>query len=163
MPVPMSIESLRVGVADGSVDTVVLAMVDLQGRLQGKRLDVRYFLNDVLEHGSEGCNYLLAVDIEMNTVDGYQISSWDRGYGDFVMAPDLNTLRQIPWQPGSVLLLSDVSGWTASRWSSRPARSCAGSWTGSPSAAGWPTSAPSWNSSCSTTATSRPGAGGYQA
>ncbi|MGI8667916.1 MAG: glutamine synthetase family protein [Jatrophihabitans sp.] len=108
MPAPMNIEALRVAVSDGSVDTVVLALVDLQGRLQGKRLDATYFLNDVLEHGSEGCNYLLAVDVEMNTVDGYQISSWDRGYGDFVMAPDLGTLRPIPWQPGSVLLLCDV-------------------------------------------------------
>ena len=66
-----------------------VAITDMQGRLQGKRLDARYFLDDVLEHGTEGCNYLLAVDVEMNTVDGYAISSWERGYGDFVMAPDL--------------------------------------------------------------------------
>ena len=105
---PLSIDALRSGVADGSVDTVVLAIVDLQGRLQGKRLDATYFLDDVLGHGTEGCNYLLAVDIEMNTVDGYRISSWDRGYGDFVMAPDLATMRRVPWQPGSVLLLADV-------------------------------------------------------
>jgi len=104
------VEALRVAIEDGSVDTVVLALVDLQGRLQGKRLDARYFLEDVLEHGSEGCNYLLAVDVEMNTVDGYQISSWQRGYGDFVMVPDLDTLRPIPWQPGSMLVLADV-GW----------------------------------------------------
>jgi glutamine synthetase len=105
-----SVEALRVAVDEGLVDTVVLALVDLQGRLQGKRLDARYFLDDVLEHGSEGCNYLLAVDVEMNTVDGYEISSWQRGYGDFVMVPDLATLRPIPWQPGSVLVLADV-GW----------------------------------------------------
>jgi glutamine synthetase len=105
-----SVEALRVAVDEGLVDTVVLALVDLQGRLQGKRLDARYFLDDVLEHGSEGCNYLLAVDVEMNTVDGYEISSWQRGYGDFVMVPDLTTLRPIPWQPGSVLVLADV-GW----------------------------------------------------
>ena len=110
MSAPESVEALRVAVEDGSVDTVVLALVDLQGRLQGKRLDARYFLDDVLEHGSEGCNYLLAVDVEMNTVDGYQISSWQRGYGDFVMVPDLDTLRPIPWQPGSMLVLADV-GW----------------------------------------------------
>src|SRR3954454_23431592 len=108
MSAPEAVRGLRAAVEDGSVDTVVLAMVDLQGRLQGKRLDATYFLDDVLGHGSEGCNYLLAVDIEMNTVDGYQISSWERGYGDFVMAPDLDTLRPIPWQPGSVLLLADV-------------------------------------------------------
>ncbi|HET6209591.1 MAG TPA: glutamine synthetase family protein [Jatrophihabitans sp.] len=105
-----SVEALRVAVDEGLVDTVVLALVDLQGRLQGKRLDARYFLDDVLEHGSEGCNYLLAVDVEMNTVDGYQISSWQRGYGDFVMVPDLDTLRPIPWQPGSMLVLADI-GW----------------------------------------------------
>ncbi len=105
-----SVEALRLAVDEGTVDTVVLALVDLQGRLQGKRLDARYFLDDVLEHGSEGCNYLLAVDVEMNTVDGYEISSWQRGYGDFVMVPDLGTLRPIPWQPGSVLVLADV-GW----------------------------------------------------
>jgi glutamine synthetase len=108
MSAPKAVEALRATVADGSVDTVVLALVDLQGRLQGKRLDARYFLDDVLEHGSEGCNYLLAVDVEMNTVAGYQISSWQRGYGDFAMVPDLDTLRPIPWQPGSMLVLSDV-------------------------------------------------------
>jgi glutamine synthetase len=105
---PLSVDALRAGVTDGSIDTVVLAIVDLQGRLQGKRLDAHYFLSDVLAHGTEGCNYLLAVDVEMNTVDGYAISSWERGYGDFVMAPDLNTLRTLTWQPGTVLLLADV-------------------------------------------------------
>jgi glutamine synthetase len=105
---PLSVEALRAAVADGTIDTVVLAIVDMQGRLQGKRCDAHYFINDVLAHGTEGCNYLLAVDIEMNTVDGYAISSWDRGYGDFVMAPDLATLRNIAWQPGTALLLADV-------------------------------------------------------
>jgi glutamine synthetase len=62
----------------------------------------------VLPHGTEGCNYLLAVDVEMNTVDGYQISSWERGYGDFVMAPDVSSLRAVPWQPGTALLIGDV-------------------------------------------------------
>ncbi|CAN5533022.1 glutamine synthetase family protein [soil metagenome] len=108
MPTPMlSVDDLRVGVDDGSIDTVVVAIPDLQGRLQGKRLDARYFLDDVLNHGTEGCNYLLAVDIEMNTVDGYAISSWERGYGDFVMQPDYATMRRIPWQPGSVMVLAD--------------------------------------------------------
>src|ERR1700722_16755514 len=104
----MSVEELRVGVSDGSIDTVVLAIVDLQGRLQGKRFDATHFVNEVLEHGTEGCNYLLAVDVEMNTVAGYTISSWERGYGDFVMVPDLATLRRVPWQPGSALLLADL-------------------------------------------------------
>jgi glutamine synthetase len=105
---PLSVEELRLDVDNGSVDTVVLALVDLQGRLQGKRLDARYFVNEIIEHGTEGCNYLLAVDIEMNTVDGYAISSWDRGYGDLVMAPDFATMRRIPWHPGSVMVLADA-------------------------------------------------------
>jgi glutamine synthetase len=105
---PLSVDALRAAVHDGSIDTVVLAIVDMQGRLQGKRCDANYFLNDVLGHGTEGCNYLLAVDIEMNTVEGYAISSWERGYGDFVMAPDLATLRNVSWQPGTVMLLADI-------------------------------------------------------
>ncbi|MFN2562106.1 MAG: glutamine synthetase family protein [Jatrophihabitans sp.] len=108
MPAPMTIDALRTAVGDGSIDTVVLAITDMQGRLQGKRLDARYFLDTTLEHGTEGCNYLLAVDIDMNTVDGYAISSWERGYGDFAMIPDLDTLRAVPWQPGTALLLADV-------------------------------------------------------
>ncbi len=106
---PMTVAELRDAVSDGSIDTVVLAITDLQGRLQGKRLDAEYFLADVLEHGTDGCNYLFAVDVEMNTVSGYSISSWDRGYGDFVMVPDLATLRRVPWQPGTVLLLADAT------------------------------------------------------
>ncbi|RZU49711.1 glutamine synthetase [Krasilnikovia cinnamomea] len=104
----MDLEELRVGVDNGSVDTVLLALVDMQGRLQGKRLHARYFLDEVLAGGSEGCNYLLAVDVDMNTVDGYAMSSWDTGYGDFVMRPDLATLRRVPWQPGTALVLSDL-------------------------------------------------------
>ncbi len=104
----MSLEELRVQVSSDEVDTVVVAITDMQGRLQGKRIDATHFLDDVLAHGTEGCNYLLAVDVEMNTVDGYRISSWERGYGDFVMAPDLATLRSIPWHPGTAMLLADV-------------------------------------------------------
>src|SRR5512138_1309929 len=81
----------------------------MQGRLQGKRLHADFFLEEVLRHGTEGCNYLLAVDVEMNTVHGYAMSSWERGYGDFVMAPDLTTLRRVPWQPGTALLLADLT------------------------------------------------------
>ena len=104
----MDVEELRLGVAAGSVDTVVIAITDMQGRLQGKRLDAEYFLEHVLGHGAEGCNYLLAVDVDMNTVDGYAMTSWASGYGDFVLAPDLATMRVLPWQPGSVLVLCDV-------------------------------------------------------
>src|SRR3954467_8832388 len=108
MPETYSLEELRKDVADGAIDTVVVAMTDMQGRLQGKRLDAGYFLDEVLSHGTEGCNYLLAVDVEMATVDGYAISSWERGYGDFVLVPDLATLRRLPWQPGTAMLLADV-------------------------------------------------------
>ncbi|MBT2232786.1 glutamine synthetase family protein [Nonomuraea sp. NEAU-A123] len=108
-PGPLSVDELRDEVAAGRVDTVLLAIADMQGRLQGKRLSARYFLNEVLGHGSEGCNYLLAVDVDMNTVGGYAMSSWDRGYGDFVMKPDFSTLRWVPWQEGTVMLMADLA------------------------------------------------------
>jgi glutamine synthetase len=92
----------------GEIDTVLLALTDMQGRLQGKRLTARHFIDDVAAHGAEGCNYLLAVDVEMNTVEGYAMSSWERGYGDFVMKPDLSTLRPVPWHPATVMLLADL-------------------------------------------------------
>ena len=105
----LSLESLKAKVADGSIDTVVVAMTDMQGRLTGKRIHGQYFLDEVLKHGTEGCNYLLAVDVDMNTVDGYEMSSWEHGYSDFALIPDLNTLRLIPWQPGAALVLADVA------------------------------------------------------
>ncbi len=104
----MRLEELRAAADAGEIDTVLLAMTDMQGRLQGKRIDAAHFLNDTLAHGTDGCNYLLAVDVEMNTVEGYAISSWEQGYGDFVMVPDLDTLRRLPWQPGTAMLLADV-------------------------------------------------------
>ncbi|MGC4756259.1 glutamine synthetase family protein [Micromonospora trifolii] len=106
---PLTLEQLRVAVAEGEIDTVVLALVDMQGRLQGKRFHAPFFLDQVVTNGSEGCNYLLAVDVDMNTVDGYAMSSWERGYGDFAMVPDFATLRRMPWQPGSALLLADLT------------------------------------------------------
>ncbi|AJE86954.1 glutamine synthetase [Streptomyces albus] len=106
---PLSVEALRALVAGGEIDTVVLAFPDMQGRLQGKRFAAQFFLDDVLEHGTEGCNYLLAVDTEMNTVEGYAMSSWERGYGDFAMHPDLATLRKVPWNEGTALLVADLA------------------------------------------------------
>ncbi|MFD9728596.1 glutamine synthetase family protein [Streptomyces sp. NPDC059072] len=106
---PLAPEELRALVASGEIDTVVLAFPDMQGRLQGKRFAAQFFLDEVLAHGTEGCNYLLAVDTDMNTVDGYEMSSWDRGYGDFAMHPDLATLRRIPWNPGSAFVLADLA------------------------------------------------------
>ncbi|MEU9190719.1 glutamine synthetase family protein [Streptomyces sp. NPDC048484] len=106
---PLSVEELHALVASGEIDTVVLAFPDMQGRLQGKRFAARFFLDDVLQHGTEGCNYLLAVDTDMNTVDGYEMSSWDRGYGDFAMHPDLSTLRRVPWNAGTAMLVADLA------------------------------------------------------
>ena len=104
----MSLEQLRELVDSGEIDTVVLAICDMQGRLQGKRCHARYFLDEVVAQHSEACNYLLAVDVDMRTVDGYEISSWERGYGDFVMRPDFSTLRRLPWHAGSAMCLADV-------------------------------------------------------
>ncbi len=104
----MTIEELKKAVADGTVDTVLLAIADMEGRMQGKRLTASHFLGEVLDHGAEGCNYLLAVDVDMETVEGYEMSSWSRGYGDFQMKPDLDTLRPVPWQPGTVMVIADL-------------------------------------------------------
>jgi glutamine synthetase len=104
----LSLDELRQQVTGGEIDTVVLALTDMQGRLQGKRLSAEFFTEEVAREFSEGCNYLLAVDVDMNTVDGYQISSWERGYGDFVLRPDLTTLRRIPWHTGTALALADL-------------------------------------------------------
>jgi glutamine synthetase len=104
----VTLQELRAQVEAGAIDTVLLAITDLQGRLQGKRLSARHFLDTVAEHGAEGCNYLLAVDVEMSTVDGYAMSSWERGYGDFTMRPDLATLAPVPWHPGTAICVADV-------------------------------------------------------
>jgi glutamine synthetase len=104
----MTLEELRNAVDEGTVDTVLLAITDMQGRLQGKRLHARYFVDEVAAHGAEGCNYLLAVDVDMATVEGYAMASWEGGYGDFVMRPDLATLRRVPWQEATALCLADV-------------------------------------------------------
>jgi glutamine synthetase len=104
----MRLEELREEVANGSIDTVVLAITDMQGRLMGKRLVARYFVDEVAAHGAEGCNYLLAVDVDMTPVEGFAMASWERGYGDFVMRPDLDTLRRVPWQEGTAMCIADV-------------------------------------------------------
>lgn len=101
-------EELRTLATDGDVDTVLVAFTDMQGRLQGKRCHARFFLDEVLPHAAEACNYLLAVDVEMHTVAGYAMASWDTGYGDFVLRPDLATLRLVPWHPATALVLCDL-------------------------------------------------------
>ena len=105
---PLSIDALRALVADGRIDTVLVAMTDMQGRLQGKRCSAVHFLEDVLAHGAEACNYVLGVDVEMNTVAGYDLTSWEGGYGDFALRPDLDTLRTVPWHEATALVLCDV-------------------------------------------------------
>ncbi len=105
----LDLETLRSEVDAGRIDTVLIAMTDMQGRLQGKRLTANHFLDEVVEHDAEGCNYLLAVDVDMNTVEGYAMSSWERGYGDFVFKPDMNTMRIVPWQEGTALVTCDLA------------------------------------------------------
>ncbi|MEY2588208.1 MAG: glutamine synthetase [Acidimicrobiaceae bacterium] len=104
----LSVDELRTDVESGAIDTVLIACADMQGRLQGKRLHAHYFVDEVLDHGTEACNYLLAIDVDMMTVPGYAMASWDRGYGDFVLVPDVSTLRRIPWHEGTALVLADV-------------------------------------------------------
>ena len=105
----MKLDELKDAVAGGTVDTVLLAIADMEGRLQGKRLTAAHFLDDIADHGAEGCNYLLAVDVDMETVEGYEMASWSRGYGDFAMTPDMDTLRPIPWHDGTALLMADIN------------------------------------------------------
>ena len=104
----LTLDRLRSMIESDEVDTVVLAFTDMQGRLQGKRLHGRYFLDVALDAGTEGCNYLLAVDIDMNTVEGYTISSWEKGYGDMEFVPDWDTLRLLPHLPATALVQCDL-------------------------------------------------------
>src|SRR3954454_23762975 len=104
----LSLEELEDEVARGTIDTVVAAFTDMQGRLMGKRIQGEYFLEDVKDHGVEGCNYLLALDMEMDPVPGYSIANWEKGYGDFGIAPDMDTLRRIPWLDTTAMVLCDV-------------------------------------------------------
>jgi len=108
-PPALTLGQLRTDIDSGTVDTVVVAFTDVQGRLQGKRIHGAFFLDSVLTQGTEGCNYLLAVDVEMNTVDGYAISSWEKGYGDMRFDLDLTTLRRTPGQPYSATVQCDLS------------------------------------------------------
>ena len=99
----INLEQLKTLYSKGEVDTVIMAFTDMQGRLIGKRVAARHFLDNIADHGAECCNYLLAVDIENNTIQGYEISSWDTGYADMAMIPDMKTMRMAPWLPGSVI------------------------------------------------------------
>ena len=105
----MTLDELRTAVEAGEIDTIVVAFTDMQGRLMGKRVQAEFFLeDDVADHGVEGCNYLLALEMEMEPVPGYRIANWEQGYGDFGFEPDLATLRRIPWLEATALVLCDV-------------------------------------------------------
>ena len=104
----LSVHDLRRRIAEGDLDTVLVAFTDMQGRLQGKRMHAAYFAEHVLEAGTEGCNYLLSVDVDMNTVDGYAMASWDSGYGDMEFALDLDTIRLLPHLPGTAMVQCDL-------------------------------------------------------
>jgi glutamine synthetase len=103
----MTIDELRQAVEAGEIDTVLAAQVDMQGRLMGKRFQAEFFLDSALEE-THACDYLLTVDMEMEPVPGYKSASWEKGYGDHVLRPDLATLRRIPWLPGTALVLCDT-------------------------------------------------------
>lgn len=110
MPGNLSAAELDAAIDAGEIDTVIVAFPDAQGRLVGKRVSGRFWRDVVLPHGAEACNYLLSVDVDLNTVDGYPMSSWETGYGDMMLLPDVATLRRLPWIPGSALVIADL-GW----------------------------------------------------
>lgn len=104
----LDLERLQTLIGTGDVDTVVIAFTDMQGRLQGKRLHASYFIDFVLDNGVEGCNYLLGVDVDMNTVDGYAMTSWEKGYGDMEFALDHDTIRLLPHLPATAMIQCDL-------------------------------------------------------
>ncbi|MDJ0629956.1 MAG: glutamine synthetase family protein [Rhodobacter sp.] len=107
MTAPMTLEELTAAVDTDEIDTVIMAQIDMQGRLMGKRFHARHFLESGV-HETHSCNYLLTVDMEMEPVPGYKSASWSQGYGDYMMKPDLSTLRRVPWQEGCALVLCDI-------------------------------------------------------
>src|SRR5207248_2506041 len=105
----LSLDDLRDEAESGAIDTVVAAFTDMQGRLFGKRIEAGYFLDEVVHHGIEGCNYLLALDMEMDPVPGYEMANWEKGYGDFGIEPDMATMRRVPWLDSTAMVLCDVA------------------------------------------------------
>jgi glutamine synthetase len=107
MPGTLTLDALKTLVSKGEIDTVLVACIDMQGRLMGKRFHAAFFC-DGGHKETHCCNYLLAVDMEMNTVPGYKSTGWEKGYGDYVLRPDMSTLRLVPWLPGTALVLGDL-------------------------------------------------------
>ncbi|HXJ72563.1 MAG TPA: glutamine synthetase, partial [Candidatus Dormibacteraeota bacterium] len=104
----MNLTTLKSKIARGDIDTVITVFPDVFGRLVGKRFTGKFFLDHVAEQGTHGCNYLLTVNLEMDPMDGFKLANWEKGFGDFEMKPDLGTLRELPWQPATALVLCDV-------------------------------------------------------
>ena len=107
MPSTLDIKQLKKLVSNGEIDTVLVCQVDMQGRLMGKRFHSQFFLDSAIDE-THSCNYLLATDMEMDTVQGYEATSWDAGYGDYIMKPDLSTLCLTPWLEGTAMVICDV-------------------------------------------------------
>ena len=104
----LTVPELQKLVDSGEIDTVIISFTDMQGRLVGKRMSARLFVEDTISHGAECCNYLLAVDVENNTVPGYEFSSWEKGYNDMAMIPVMSTLRLVPWIPHTAMVIADL-------------------------------------------------------
>ncbi len=104
----LTLKELETDVRSGAIDTVLLVLTDMQGRLMGKRVHGSFFVDEIARHGAEGCYYLLTVDVDMNTIQGYRMGSWDTGYGDFVFKPDFATLRRVPWLEKTALVIADL-------------------------------------------------------
>src|SRR4051812_49649621 len=102
------LDELRALMASGAVDTLMVAFTDMQGRLMGKRVTSAAFLDGVIDHGAHICTYLLGTDMEMNTPDGFALMNWQTGYGDYAIDPVWDTLRVLPWQDRTALVLGDV-------------------------------------------------------
>ena len=103
----MKLQDLKAQIRSGAIDTVIVAFPDPLSRLVGKRFRADVFLDSVLKHGTHGCNYLLTVNMEMDPLDGFKVASWEAGFGDFAFRPDLDTLRVLPWQPATALVICD--------------------------------------------------------
>ena len=103
----LSLDDLKTAATEGTIDTVLVCLVDMQGRLMGKRFHASNFIESAWRE-THCCNYLLATDLEMGTPDGYASSSWQSGYGDYIMRPDLGTLRLLPWLEGTAMVLCDI-------------------------------------------------------
>src|SRR3954470_24017630 len=104
----MTLEALARRVDSGEIDTIIVAAPDVSGKQVGKRFTGRTFIDSVAEHGTHGCNYLLTVDIEMEPQSGFRLANWEKGFGDFEFRPDLATIRHLPWQGATTLVLCDL-------------------------------------------------------